>query len=320
MKAADLELRPATLEDAGFAADLHTAVRPDEPEDPAQYAHFWAHPDSNRVVERFIGEVRGERVAFAAHRHTKWEHTTERFGNVGGELLPAWRTADRIDALVAAMEELARADGTERFTSWAWEDDELKLGVLQARGYNEERRERFWELDLVAKREQLARTADDGRARMREQGIEVLTIDRVADPEKWQKLWRVSEEAEQDVPTTVPYVETTFEDFMKWTASPGIHHDRMWIAREGERILGISVLSYPGRGFVQTSWTAMARAARGKGIARALKHETVMQAIALGVDKVRTDNDSTNAPILHLNEQMGYRRRPDMIQLMRSAV
>ena len=63
----------------------------------------------------------------------------------------------------------------------------------------------------------------------------------------------------------------------------------------------------------------MARAARGKGIARALKCETVMQAIALGVDKVRTDNDSTNAPILHLNEQMGDRRRPDMIQLMKAA-
>lgn len=44
-----------------------------------------------------------------------------------------------------------------------------------------------------------------------------------------------------------------------------------------------------------------------------------MQAIALGVDKVRTDNDSTNAPILHLNEAMGYRRRADMIQLMKAA-
>jgi len=45
----------------------------------------------------------------------------------------------------------------------------------------------------------------------------------------------------------------------------------------------------------------------------------VMQAIALGVDKVRTDNDSTNTPILHLNEVMGYQRRADMIQLMRKA-
>lgn len=58
---------------------------------------------------------------------------------------------------------------------------------------------------------------------------------------------------------------------------------------------------------------------RGKGVARALKCETVMQAIALGVTRVRTDNDGQNAPILHINETMGYRRRPDMIQLMRAA-
>ena len=319
MRVGDLDLRPASLDDAAFAADLLTAVRPDDPEDPRSYEHYWRNPDEKRVVERFIGEAHAERVAFALHRHAKWEHTPERYGNVAAEVLPAWRTGERLDALLAAMEERSRADGAERFTSWVWEDDALKLGVLEKRGYREERRERFWELDLVANREQLARTAEETRARMREQGIEVLTIDRDADPEKWHKLWRVSEEAGQDVPTTVPYVETSFEDFKKWTASPGIHHDRMWIARQGDDILGISVLSYPGRGVVQTDWTGMARKARGKSIARALKYETVMQAIALGVDKVRTDNDSRNAPILHLNEQMGYRRRPDMIQLMKMA-
>ena len=44
-----------------------------------------------------------------------------------------------------------------------------------------------------------------------------------------------------------------------------------------------------------------------------------LQAIALGVDRVRTDNDFKNTPILHINETMGYKRRPDMIQFMRSA-
>jgi hypothetical protein len=44
-----------------------------------------------------------------------------------------------------------------------------------------------------------------------------------------------------------------------------------------------------------------------------------MQAIALGVDRIRTDNDSQNVPILHINESMGYKRRPDQIQFMREA-
>jgi len=68
---------------------------------------------------------------------------------------------------------------------------------------------------------------------------------------------------------------------------------------------------------VVTDWTGMARKARGRGVARALKCETLMQAIALGVDRVRTDNDSTNAPILHINETMGYRRRHDGIQYLK---
>jgi len=101
--------------------------------------------------------------------------------------------------------------------------------------------------------------------------------------------------------------------------SPGLHEDRIWIARDGDRVLGVSILSYPPkRGVVSTDWTGVARAGRGRGVARALKYETVMQAIALGVDRVRTDNDFKNTPILHINETMGYKRRADGVQFMRA--
>ena len=48
-------------------------------------------------------------------------------------------------------------------------------------------------------------------------------------------------------------------------------------------LVGISVLAYPPtRGNVWTDWTATSRKVRGRGMARALKLETVMQAIGLG--------------------------------------
>ena len=319
MKAGDITLREARIEDAAFAADLDTAVRPDDPQDPVIYEDYWRNPDENSKIERFIGELDGRRVAYAVQRHPKWK-TPQRYGNVGGDVLPSHRTPERLDALLAAMEERSRADGTQTFTCWAWENDHLRVGVLTKRSYQEERRQRFWELDLVANRSKLEAMAADSRKKMREQRITVLTIDRDDDPEKFTKLWRMSNEAEKDVPTTVPHVEGAFEDFMKWMRSPGLREDRIWIAREGDAVLGVSILSYPPRrGVVQTDWTGVARAGRGKGIARALKCETVMQAIALGVDKVRTDNDSQNMPILHVNDTMGYRRRADGIQFMRSA-
>ena len=318
MKAADLTLRPATVDDAAFGADLETALHPLDPEDPEIWAYAWRNPGEEKV-ERFIGELDGRPVALALQRHAVWD-SPKRFGRVNGDVIPAERTPERVDALFAAMEDRSRADGTTTFTAWSWEDDRLRLAVLEARGFREERRERFWELDLVANRRKIEAMAEESRARMRDGRIQILTIDRVNDPEKWTKAWRMSNEAERDVPTTVPHTEATFDEFMEWMRSPGLHEDRTWIARDGDTILGISMLSYPPkRGTVQTDWTAVARAGRGRGIARALKCETVMQAIALGIDRVRTDNDSENAPILHINDSMGYKRRPDQIQLMREA-
>jgi GNAT superfamily N-acetyltransferase len=319
LKAGDVVLRAAKLSDAGFVADMDTAIRPDEPRDPITLKDYWRNPEEDTKIERFIGEIGAERVGFAFQRHEMWK-TPKKYGNVSGELMPAHRTAARIDALFAAMEQRSRADGTETFTTWCWEDDALRLGVVQKRGFVEERRQRFWELDLVADRSKLEALAAESRAKMRDEKVRVLTIDRDTDPDKWKKLWRMSEEAIHDVPTTVPYTGTSFDDFMKWMRSPGLHEDRIWIARDGDAIIGVSILRYPPkRGVVSTDWTGVARAGRGRGVARAVKYETVMQAIALGVDRIRTDNDFKNTPILHINETMGYTRRHDGVQFMKKA-
>jgi GNAT superfamily N-acetyltransferase len=320
MNASEFELRPATLDDAAFAADLYTALRPDDPEDPAVMRHWWTIEATDNVVERWIAMRDGRAVGLAFQRHAPWEKMPERYGRVAGDVLPEVRTPDRLDALFAYAEDRSRAQGTKTFTVWAWEDDRLRLDVLAARGFTEERRERFWECDLVANRDTLAKMAEESRNRMRAEGLQILTLAEDTDPEKYRKLWRMSDEAEQDVPTTVPHVATSWEVFEEWMRAPGLREDRQWIAREGDDIVGVSQLSYPPtRGHVETDWTATARKVRGRGVARALKCETVMQAIGLGVDRVRTDNDGENAPILHLNASMGYRRLNDQIQLMKPA-
>ena len=319
MKVADMELRPATLDDAAFVADVDTAVIPDDPEDPRMLRHYWTMVEPGSTVERFIASLGRDDVGYVNRSHANWTKMPERFGRISFEIRPPSRTAGRLDALVALMEERSMADGTKKATIWAWEDDALRVGMLEKRGYREERRERFWELDLVEGRERITKMATESRARMKKEGIRVLTLGEDPDPKKFEKLKRMSDEAEADVPTTVPHIALEMDEFMKWFSSPGLKMDRIWIARDGDDIVGISQLSYPPvRGVVATDWTGMARKARGRGIARALKCETLVQAIALGVDRVRTDNDSTNAPILHINETMGYTRRHDGVQYMKA--
>ena len=62
MKAGDLALREAQLSDAAFAADLETALRPDEPRDPIVMKDHWRNPEDNTKIERFIGSPRSRRL------------------------------------------------------------------------------------------------------------------------------------------------------------------------------------------------------------------------------------------------------------------
>lgn len=319
VKVADMELRPATLDDAAIAADIDTEVRVDDPEDPKMTRHWWELQQSDAVVRRFIAMRGGAAVAFAAWSHLPWDRMPERFLRVNVEARAGAERTRRLDALLDFLESEARREEAKTAVAWAYANDTERLDVLTRRGFKEQRRQRFWELDLVANRERIAKMAEESRERMKREGIRVATLDRVDDPRKWEKLKRMSDEAEEDVPSTVPHVSMPMAEWLKWFESPALRPDREWIALEGDDIVGISQLAYPPvRGVVATDWTGTARKVRGRGVARALKCETLMQAIALGVDRVRTDNDSQNAPILHINETMGYRIRVEGIQLFKT--
>lgn len=316
----ELVFRPATLDDVPAVADLTTALFPDEPSDPALERHWWETEEAGWVVERFAIERGGAVVGVATHRHAPWEKLPERYARVGGDLHPDWRTMERLAAIFEAMEERARRDGALKLAAHAREDDEFRQRVVLGRGYAEDRRSKGWELDLVEQRERLLAMLDRSRQRVREGGIRILTLAEDRDPKAVEKIHAMNEEAEQDVPTTIPHVPYPLEFTEKWLRSPGLRPDRVWLARVGDDIVGISMLTYPPiRGNVWTEWTGTARSIRGKGVARALKLETVAQAIALGVPRVRTENDGRNAPILHLNEEMGYTRIPGWVQYLRAA-
>jgi GNAT superfamily N-acetyltransferase len=318
MTKSDLVFTLARRGDAAFAADVDTAVRPMGPRDPMIYEYWWAQPDENWEFARFVVTRGGRRIGYAVVQRPRWDMQPERYGTVDGNLLPADRTRATLDAIFASMEERVLADGAKILAVWANEDDPLRIETILARGYTEDRRSRRWELDLVANREKLIAMTEASRSRMAKEGVRILTLAADNDPNVIEKVWRLSEEAGHDVPTTEPRVPEEMASYTRWVNAPEIHRDRFWIARVGDDVVGVSVLGYPPvRGVVGTEWTATARAVRGRGIARALKCETVAQAIALGVDRVRTGNDAANDPILHVNETMGYRLIPGGINFLR---
>lgn len=316
LRGGGLTFRPATLADLPWTVRFQTSREPGEPANEEQMRHRWQSTDPERVDDRWIIEEAGEQIGCAYFGHPDWAKLPAR-----GARLLAWFAGDgkrpeRLGRAFDLLEPYAIKDGTRILMAGSREGFDDEYAALVARGYKEERRSKSWELDLAANREKLTAMTSAARERMAGEGIEITTIDRIADPDKWRKLHEMCEASIQDIPTTVPHAPESLESFMKWLSSPGLHADRLWVAREGQAIVGMSVLEYPpGVGNVWTDYTGTSRSVRGRGVARALKCETVTQAIALGVKHVRTKNDGENAPILHLNEEMGYTRIPGHIQL-----
>jgi RimJ/RimL family protein N-acetyltransferase len=303
----ELEFRPTTLDDAGFYSDVLSAVYPERPTDPVVERYWWAQPEITYLTRRFIVSRAGVPIGVADFDRPSWDSVPDRHGYIGGEILPDLRDGPTLDAIFAEMEQRLAAEGAERIAVRANDDDETRIAAILRRGFREDRRGKRWVLDLVENRARIEAMANESRKRMRAEGVELLTMAEVADPEKHSKVWKLSVDAQKDVPTTLPHPEETLEDYMQWFRAPDIREDRFWLAREGHDIVGVSVLDYPPvRGVVGTAWTATARSVRGRGIARALKCETLVQAMALGIDRVRTGNDAANDPILHINASMGY--------------
>jgi mycothiol synthase len=314
----DLDLRQATLEDAPIVADLEAARAPDDPRDPILLRFWWESNVVDKVMRR-VATRDGAAVAFTAAGHEPWEHMPQRFGWVRSMLHPARWSDSGFASLIATAEDWLRAEGAITSVARVREDFGHELEMVKRQGYREERRQNTWELDLVEGRDRLLAAAEVARNRIRETGVSLLTVSDDHDPELMTKLYEMTIAAEKDIPTSVPWRTMTIAEWAHvWFDNPAVRRDRFWIAREGDSIIGVSVLDFPvTRGLPWTSFTGTSAQARGRGIARALKLETIAQAIALGFTRVRTSNDGANGPILHLNQEMGYRLVTPVIELHR---
>jgi GNAT superfamily N-acetyltransferase len=309
-----LDFKPAGDGFARFFADVRTAELPDEPEDPPGI-ELWLRND--RIIFRsYVVNAGRQPIGYAVSERNHWKAAPDRVVWLYAGLLPDHRTPENLAVGYQYLEEHAALDGGRVAMVYIRENDVPALDAVAGIGYTEDRRERFWELDLRADPDRLRQLAQRSRERMRQEGITVTTLASDPDPNRYLKTHLMSVAAEQDIPTSETIVPDSFDYFMEWVGSPNLHQDRFFIARVGDEVVGLSTLSYPvERGIVSTDFTCVARTHRSRGIARALKLETIVQAIDLGVDRVRTDNDFRNAPILHLNEDLGYQHVHDWIKL-----
>lgn len=311
----EVTYRHATLDDADLASRLMTAAYPEMTHDPVVVSYRWQTPRRGFAYARFIAERAGEPIAFLGWVHGPWDEVPDRHCEVEVWLDLAQLDQELLAGMFSWVGEDAVRQGTHLLMAYCAEDEPESLRALASLGYRRARTEKVWDLDLKRHGSRLRAEAEEARDAAASAGIVLTTLSAWHDPYALAKLHELDAMTRQDIPTTLPITPEAYEDFVRRAHSPDRPRDRYWIALDADKPVAISYLRYPPvHGTVWTGYTCSHPGYRGRGLARAVKLQTLAQAVGLGIPSVRTDNDSENAPMLHINERLGYVRRPGFVE------
>lgn len=204
-------------------------------------------------------------------------------------------------ALDARCSEHAHELGKTRLFVAARYDDEDSLGYFAFRGFEEIGRMQDVRLDLATAAADVVVPT----------GIEVAVVRE----EHEHGMYEVALEADADIPSGEPIRSGTFERWRAWNLHPRTLRDLSFVAIEDGRVVGFAILSRHSDGMAEHSMTGVARDARGRGIAFALKQAQIAAAKDAGWGVLRTMNDLGNGPMCRVNEKLGYERQAEWVHL-----
>lgn len=200
-------------------------------------------------------------------------------------------------ALYEALSRWAGERGARELEVSVAGDDPQSLSFARRRGFTEERREVGLVLSLAGMSPPQVQPPA---------GIEIVTWARR--PELARGMYEVDLETRRDIPGFEDVVAEPFEAWMAHHMQrPADCPEATFIALAGEEVVGYAKLSLTAPAAAGHAMTAVRRAWRGRGIARALKAAEINWALANGYTELHTSNEERNAPIKRLNARLGYR-------------
>lgn len=197
-------------------------------------------------------------------------------------------------ALYERISEWARERGIETLEATVADDDLESLAFAVRRGFVEHKREGGLVLDLT----QAVAPAVEPPP-----GVEVVLWDER--PGLARGIYQVQLEAWPDIPGSE---DRLAEPFDSWLARDSGAAQHTFVAVADDEVVGFAKLA-PTRArpkVADNHLTAVSRAWRRRGVARALKAAQLAWAKEHGFEQLQTRNEQRNEPMRRLNEELGY--------------
>jgi GNAT superfamily N-acetyltransferase len=211
--------------------------------------------------------------------------------------------------LFRVLSEYARTLGKSEIEVFAYEDDPDGVAFAERRGFTTVMRLRLLRLVLAGLPAPGVEPPED------------VTIATLAErPELEQALWDVACEAMPDMPYDgdAPVHPGTLEEFRAASLSgPAFIPQATFLALSAGDVVGFAQLAWDDRdrGIAFHSMLGVRRAARGRGIAGALKAAQIAWALENGLTELRTGNEERNAAARAVNARYPYEPIPDALLL-----
>jgi GNAT superfamily N-acetyltransferase len=218
-------------------------------------------------------------------------------------VLPAWRRRGIGGALVDRCLAYARELDAARALAFVREDDAESRGFLERRGFVVTDRLVSLALDL---------DADPGPPAMLP-GIEIAELDDAHLAEAYE----VFADGVADVPSEGETGEV--RPFDEWVRQLRTHPLTL-VALDRGRVVGYADLELRNAesGLLDNNLTTVRRSHRGRGIAEAIKRTQIAWATAHGYRRIVTTTHDGNEPMRRLNEKLGYREQPALLDVARA--
>jgi GNAT superfamily N-acetyltransferase len=293
----DAVVRAFEDSDAEAAAAVVRAVAPGFLVTGTLVLHWLRGAAPEAQLGMWVAEHEGDVVAWAEARFD-WSVSEPGAGEGFIAVLPAVRRRGIGSELYGRCEEHLVARGARKLATSVVEGDEDGRRFAEARGFEATRRERLSTLDPRRVR------ADRAEAPA---GFRVVSLRELLD--RPAELHALYAEAARDVPSDEPHDRLGYDEWLREIfGNPLLDPDASAIVLDGDRPVALAWLLVDREsGLAEHELTGTLRAYRGRGLATLAKLAAIRWCAENGVTELLTDNDAENAPMLAINDRLGYR-------------
>lgn len=278
------------------------------PTTPEQVEKNYVFMPAGRICHRTMAvDANDDVVGYGVTVHETWFPAGEFY--VWVIIDPGRRGFGIGTQLYADALDFLREQGAVSLKSEVHDDDQLSMRFARRYGYDIDRHIFESELDLTTFDE----TPYAGLIpKLEAEGFRFVSLADLGDTtEARRALYQVNHDAVLDIPGFVGEW-LTFDQFLELICGSdwfrpegqfGVLDGDTWAGVAAMQLLDEKKLGY-------NLFTGVMRPYRGRKLALALKLVTIRYALEHGMQRMRTDNDSLNYPMLAVNRKLGYQPEP----------